>query len=47
MLLHGAYDLIAVSDREGSVVFFVVFIALMFLAAYVTVRRLSSRDRYI
>ena len=47
MLLHGVYDLIAVSEREGSVTFFVVFIALMFLAAYVTVRRLSSRDRYI
>ena len=45
--LHGLYDLIAVSDRSSHAVFFIGFIVIMFFAAYLTVRNLSNRDRYI
>ena len=47
VLLHGVYDFIAVSDRPGTLSVFVGFIAIMFLAAYLTVRNMSRRDRYI
>ena len=47
LLLHGLYDLIAALDGGGLSWTFVVFIGLMFLAAYRTVRRLSRTDRYI
>ena len=46
-LLHGLYDLIAVTEQSRSTYFFAGFVVLMFLAAYTTVRRLSRRDRYI
>ena len=45
--LHGVYDLIASSDRNGSLAVFAAFIAVMFLGAYFTVRQLSRRDRFI
>ncbi len=47
VLLHGMYDLIAVTDRTETSLYFVGFIALMFFAAYIIVRNLSRRDRYI
>ncbi len=47
VVLHGIYDFIAVSDRPGTLSVFAVFISLMFLAAYLTVRNMSRRDRYI
>ncbi len=47
VLLHCVYDLIAASDQAWSVRLFAVFVALMFFAAYATVRGLSKRDRYI
>lgn len=46
MLLHGLYDLIATVDQTEKAVYFVVFIALMFLAAYFMIRKLSRQDRY-
>ncbi|MBR4540073.1 MAG: PrsW family intramembrane metalloprotease [Clostridia bacterium] len=45
--LHGIYDLIASSDREGTLMVFIAFIAVMFLAAYFTIKIMSQRDRYI
>ncbi|MBR0228379.1 MAG: PrsW family intramembrane metalloprotease [Clostridia bacterium] len=45
--LHGVYDLIASSDREGTLTVFIAFIAVMFLAAYFTVKNMSRRDRFM
>ena len=45
VLLHGAYDFIA--SGTGSSWVFVVFVAVMFLAANRMVRSLSRNDRYI
>ena len=45
--LHGIYDLIASSDRDGTLTVFIAFIAVMFLAAYFTIKNLSRRDRFI
>ncbi|MBR5110950.1 MAG: PrsW family intramembrane metalloprotease [Clostridia bacterium] len=47
VLLHGLYDLIATLDDSRLSSVFIGFIAVMFLAAYWTVKRLSARDRYI
>ena len=47
VLLHGIYDLIASSDRDGALTVFIAFIAIMFLAAYFTIKNLSRRDRFI
>lgn len=47
MLLHGLYDFIATVDRTDPALFFLGFIILMFAAAYLTIRRLSQRDRAI
>ena len=47
VLLHGIYDLIASSDRDGALTVFIAFIAIMFLAAYLTIKNLSRRDRFI
>jgi len=46
VLLHGLYDLIATVDQTERAVYFVGFIALMFLAAYMMIRKLSRQDRY-
>jgi len=46
-LLHGLYDFIATVDRTESALYFLGFIGLMFAAAAFTIRRLSSRDRYV
>lgn len=45
-LLHGCYDFIA-SGAWGGDWLFLIFIAVMFLAAFRSVRRLSQKDRYI
>lgn len=47
VLLHGIYDLIASSDRDGALTVFIAFIVIMFLAAYLTIKNLSRRDRFI
>ncbi|MBQ6959739.1 MAG: PrsW family intramembrane metalloprotease [Clostridia bacterium] len=47
MILHGIYDLIASSNREGTITVFIAFIIVMFLAAYFTIKNLSRRDRFI
>ena len=45
--LHGIYDLIASSERDGTLTVFIAFIIVMFLAAYFTIKNLSRRDRFI
>ena len=45
-LLHGAYDYIASGTMDGEWVF-IAFVAALFLAAFMMVRRLSSHDQYI
>ncbi len=47
LLLHGLYDLIATLDRGELSLVFVGFIAVMFLAAYRTVKKLSAQDKYM
>ena len=47
VLLHGLYDLIATLDDSRLSIVFIGFIVLMFLAAYLTVKKLSGQDKYI
>ena len=47
VLLHGLYDLIATLDRGELSLVFIGFIAVMFLAAYRTVKKLSAQDKYL
>ena len=46
-LLHGAYDFLAVTGGYRSQWLFVGFVAAMFLATFMLVRRLSANDHYI
>ncbi len=47
MLLHGTYDFIASTSSKDYIFVFVVFIVIMFLAAFRMARKLASKDRYI
>lgn len=47
VLLHGTYDFIASLESGFFSLIFVVFVAAMFVVAFITVRRRSKRDRYI
>jgi RsiW-degrading membrane proteinase PrsW (M82 family) len=47
LLLHGLYDFIAIRGGEATLLAFVLFILIMFVTAFVTLRRLSRRDRYL
>ena len=46
-LIHGFYDYIAIGSGEQVLGTFVVFVLIVFIAAFLLVRRLSKRDRYI
>lgn len=46
-LLHGLYDYIATQQTEGLTLVFVVFVALLFFAAYRLVVATAARDRYL
>ncbi|MBQ7655178.1 MAG: PrsW family intramembrane metalloprotease [Clostridia bacterium] len=46
VLLHGLYDLIATLDNGSLSLVFIGFIAVMFVAAYRTVKKMSAQDRY-
>ena len=46
-LLHGLYDFIATLEDANAVWYFVAFIAVMFVAAYGMVRKLSRQDTYL
>ena len=45
--IHGCYDYIAVSESTDDTVSFLIFVALVFLSAFVLIRLLSRRDRFI
>ena len=45
-VIHGAYDYIAVSEQSGSGSF-LLFVLVVFAAAFLMVRKLSSRDNFI
>ena len=47
VLLHGAYDYIATYEYDGYAWFFVAFVAVLFLAAYRMIKKLSRDDRFI
>ena len=47
VLLHGAYDFIASVGTGGATTVFLVFVAVMFLAAYRLVVMMSRSDQYI
>jgi len=47
VLLHGLYDLIATLDESEWSLVFIGFIAIMFLTAYRTVKKLSAQDKYL
>ena len=46
-LLHGCYDAIAMSQSAKLSWIFVGFVLVLFIVAWILVRRLSERDRYI
>ena len=47
VLLHGAYDFIATYEYDGYAWIFVVFVVLLFAAAYRMIKKLSRDDRFI
>ena len=47
MLIHALYDFIAMIGGAIPLVLFIVFILIMFVIAFIVLRRLSKRDRYI
>ncbi len=47
MFLHGSYDFIASADEPLFSLIFVIFVAVMFVVAFILVRTLSRRDRYL
>ncbi len=47
MLLHGLYDFIAILGGVVSLILFFVLIAVMFVTAFVVLRKLSKQDRYL
>lgn len=46
-LLHGCYDYIATSVTETVTTTFLVFVAAMFISAFVLVKKMSAKDRFI
>ena len=46
-LIHGYYDFIAIGGSEENTLSFIVFVLIVFIAAFALVRRLSKTDRYI
>ena len=45
--LHGAYDYIATMEGNNGEVYFIGFIAVLFIVSYILVNRMSRNDRYI
>lgn len=44
-LIHGCYDFIATID--GPIIIFIIFVAIMFLAARSVIKRQAAKDQYI
>lgn len=47
VVLHGGYDFAATEEADHYAWIFVVFIAVLFAAALLVIRRMSKNDRYI
>ena len=45
-LIHGAYDYIASTSSDSSQWYFIIFIAVLFVVAFLLVNKLSKNDRY-
>jgi RsiW-degrading membrane proteinase PrsW (M82 family) len=46
--LHGVYDFIALRESDGeTATLFLGFIVVMFIAAFLTLRRMAKHDRYL
>ncbi len=46
-IVHGAYDYIATNESDMGTVAFIVFVVIMFVICFYTVRRLSMGDKYL
>ena len=46
-LIHGFYDFIAIGGSQNAGLTFLIFVLVVFLSAFLLVRRLSRTDRYI
>ncbi len=46
-LVHGAYDYIATNETDTGTVAFIVFVVIMFVICFYTVRKLSTEDKYL
>lgn len=46
-LLHGCYDFIASDDNTEHALYFLIFVAALFVVAFLLVRKMSREDRYI
>ena len=46
-LIHGLYDFIAIGGSQNGSGTFIVFVLIVFVSAFLLVRRLSRADRYI
>ncbi len=47
MLLHGAYDYIATLEQTQNAIYFIPFVAVLFIVSYILVNKASKMDRYI
>lgn len=47
VLMHGAYDYIATRDSEEGTVWFLLFVAVLFIAAFTLVNKASKDDEFI
>ena len=47
VLLHGTYDYIASAGTRSGNLYFIAFIALLFVVSYLLVSRMAKNDRYI
>jgi RsiW-degrading membrane proteinase PrsW (M82 family) len=46
-LLHGLYDFIATLASDAYSIIFIVFVIIMFVSAYITIKRAAKSDSYI
>ena len=47
VIMHGTYDYLATSADETGTTFFLIYVVLLFVFAYVTVNRSSKNDSYL
>ncbi len=47
VLLHGAYDFIATRGKSGGGIWFIPFVAVLFIISFVLTNKASKKDKYI